>query len=272
MKHPFLLATVTLLIISFILASPPSGLSTVHASSTDPTWQLSVTGLVNTPTTFTVADLQAMPQTTVNATLYCVDFPTTIGAQGNWTGVKLSTLLDQAGGVTAGAIKVAFYASDGYTTDLTLTAAQSANIIVAYSKDGAPLGEVLRLVVPDHWGYKWIADLVGIEVVDYNFKGKWESQGYSDEGLITQGTQPPSSSSSNSPSQGRQIILPSSPPASLQTSPSPPPTTTPNPPSQPPVTQPTNQTPQNYSLLEAVALIAIAIAATALFVVRKKRK
>ena len=60
-----------------------------------------------------------MPQTTVSTALICVDFPTTIVAQGNWTGVKLSTLLNEVG-VLPGAMKVVFYATDGYSTDLTI--------------------------------------------------------------------------------------------------------------------------------------------------------
>jgi hypothetical protein len=39
----------------------------------------------------------------------------------------------------------------------------------------------LRLVVPGKWGYKWISRLTEISLVDFDFKGTYESQGYSDE-------------------------------------------------------------------------------------------
>jgi DMSO/TMAO reductase YedYZ molybdopterin-dependent catalytic subunit len=59
------------------------------------------------------------------------------------------------------------------------------NVIVAYEKDGILLPDKLRLVVPGWWGYKWIKMLVGIELVNYDFKGTYESRGYPDNAEIT---------------------------------------------------------------------------------------
>jgi hypothetical protein len=36
-------------------------------------------------------------------------------------------------------------------------------------------------VVPSKWGYKWVSQLIRVEPVNYDFKGTWESAGYSDE-------------------------------------------------------------------------------------------
>jgi DMSO/TMAO reductase YedYZ molybdopterin-dependent catalytic subunit len=120
-----------------------------------------------------------MPQTNVNAAIICVDFPNNVVTDGNWTGVRLWLLLETAG-VSPNAVKVAFYATDGYSTDLTVETAKREDIILAYEKNGAPLSETLRLVVPGKWGYKWISQVTSIELVDYDFEGFWESQGYSD--------------------------------------------------------------------------------------------
>src|SRR4030042_2911566 len=128
-----------------------------------------------------------MPQTTVNAAIICVDFPNNVIVQGNWTGVNLWLLLEPAG-VSPDAVKVAFYASDGFSTDLPVETAKREDIILAYEKDGAPLGETLRLVVPGKWGYKWISQVTRIELVDYDFKGFWESRGYSDAADIAGGS------------------------------------------------------------------------------------
>lgn len=272
MKHPFLLTSIILLIAGLILASFGSALFTAHADSSDSTWQLSVDGLVDHPSTFTLADLEAMPQTTVSAALYCVDFPTTVVAQGNWTGIKLWALLNETG-VLAGAVKVAFYAADGYSTDLTIDAAKSDNIILAYAKDGAPLAEVLRLVVPGHWGYKWISQVVNIELVNYDFTGKWERTGYSDDATITQSNlskisayPPPSWQTTPSASP--------SPSASPKESPSTSPSITPqitNSTSQSPSTQSKNLTSQNFNLIEATAAILIVIVAIALITISEKK-
>ncbi len=144
-------------------------------------WQLEVVGLVDHPLSLNLSELANMPATSVQATIYCVDFPSRIVETGSWTGVKLGYLLEAAG-VSPSATKVAFFASDGYSTDLLLETTTQPDIIVAYEKDGTTLGS-LRLVVPGRWGYKWISQLTKIEVVNYDFKGRWESQGYSDDGL-----------------------------------------------------------------------------------------
>jgi len=150
-------------------------------------WQLIVTGLVNNPLNLSLAEIIAMPKTTVNAALVCVDAPRNVLMEGNWTGVKLRTLLEKAE-ISAAAIKVGFYAADGYSTDLTVETAMRDDIILSYEKDGQPLND-LRLVVPGKWGYKWISQVAAIELVDYNFLGRWESQGYPDEADITLGAQ-----------------------------------------------------------------------------------
>jgi DMSO/TMAO reductase YedYZ molybdopterin-dependent catalytic subunit len=259
MKKTLLSALKTSLIIVLILASLSSTLSSAHADSNNSTWNLNVSGLVNQPLIFTLKDLQAMPQTTISTALICVDFPSMVVAQGNWTGVKLWTLLNQTG-VLPEAIKVALYANDGYSTDLTIAAAKSDEIILALSKDGVPLSEVLRLVVPGHWGYKWIAYVVKIELVDYDFQGKWESLGYSDEGFITPSSQSQTHPFPSVPSLTTSTVFPSSSPKQTPTpSSSIPPIT--NSTQQLPVPQSKNLNSQNFNLNATTTAISIAIAA-----------
>jgi DMSO/TMAO reductase YedYZ molybdopterin-dependent catalytic subunit len=75
----------------------------------DSEWTLIVDGLVQAPLSLTFGDLAAMPTTTVFAELYCVGQPTIPLEVGDWTGVRLGFILDQAG-VLPQAWKVAFYA------------------------------------------------------------------------------------------------------------------------------------------------------------------
>lgn len=212
---------------SFLAAATP-----VHAQSSPSDWQLTVTGLVANPFNLTLSEMQALPQTTVNASLICVDQPGYVVAKGNWTGVKLWYLLETAG-VSSDAVKVAFFAADGYATDLTLTTAKRDDVVVAYQKDGLALPESLRLVVPGKWGYKWIAQLTRIEPVNFDFLGRWESQGYTDTADTTEGSpkpQPtpnllsPYRSPSASPSPSVTPASPSPSPSVSPTSPSPSPT------------------------------------------------
>lgn len=178
----FLFITAIIIGFTVIGSLATTSIPAAQAVSTND-WKVTISGLVVNPMGLSLTDLAAMPQTNVEATIYCVDFPTSPVTSGKWTGVKLSTLFEQAG-VSSSAIKVAFYASDGYATDLDLDTANHDDIILAYQKDGLPLTETLRLVVPGKWGYKWINQVTSIVLVDYDFKGKWESQGYSDTGDI----------------------------------------------------------------------------------------
>ena len=222
--------TTALIIITlaYTLISPTnSAAADTEANPAFAEWQLTVTGLVETPLNLNGTEIVAMPKSTVNAAIICVDFPSNIVAQGNWAGIKLRTLLEEAA-PSADAIKVAFYAADGYSTDLPVETAMHDDVILAYEKDGSPVND-LRLVVPGKWGYKWISQLTRIELVDYNFLGFWESRGYSDEANISEG----SPSAGTFPSSTPPVVIPFP-------SPTTPPATSPSPsPSQPSITSPT---------------------------------
>lgn len=233
-------------------------------------WQLTVTGFVENSFNLSWNEFLALPKTTVAATLVCVDFPNDPMDQGNWTGVQLRTLLEEAG-PTANAVKVGFLASDGYSTDLTVDDAMQENIILAYENNGVYTND-LRLVVPGRWGYKWISMLRRIEVLDYNYLGFWESRGYSDVAGITSGDGQQQSPGVN--------VSPSSPTSPPVTSPlpsaSPPPNTSsaPTTPTPTPTTAPEisgeNSMPQETGYIIAAAAVAAALVAL-VTLVRKKR-
>ncbi len=218
---------IALVTISFAYSLIPSVNTATADTETNPAvaeWQLTVTGLVENPLNLNWTEIVTMPKSTVNAALICVDFPNNIVAQGNWTGIKLRILLEEAK-PSIDAIKVGFHAADDYSTDLPVETAMRDDVILAYEKDGEPLND-LRLVVPGKWGYKWISQLTRIELVDYNFLGFWESKGYSDEANLSISQQ----------KTGELPPLPKAdvPSASLTT----PPATSPSPSTQPPITSP----------------------------------
>ena len=216
MKLSFSMKTTTL--IAFLIISTFTATATATAKATTSTdWELVINGLVQNPLNLTVDDLKAMPQTTEEATIFCVDFPSQIVTTGIWTGVTLAALLQQAG-VQPSAVKVAFFATDQYATDLNLLSALDPAVIVAYAKDGAPLSETLRLVVPGRWGYKWISQLTTITLMDYDFKGRWESQGYSDDANMQSTGSTPGFQNTQTyinPSQSNASVLPSSNPPAI---------------------------------------------------------
>ena len=130
------------------------------SGSVSAVWTVTLGGAVDNTFSFTLDDLKAMPQTTVYSPLLCDGAYVT---DGDWTGVQLGYLLDQAG-VQDGVQSVIFYASDGYSSNLPVSAASDENIIIAYELDGKPLQETLRLVVPEANGEFWIAYITSIDV------------------------------------------------------------------------------------------------------------
>lgn len=171
-----LVATVVVaLVLSAILAND------ISRDDNTATTTVSITGLVDSDVTLTLDDLRARTNTSVEAELICVSGQS-FGTH-NWTGVKLKDLLNEAG-VGSSAFKIAFFAADDYSTDLTIDDAMRDDVIIALQKDGEPLNEKNQLVVPGKWGYKWISGIVSIKLVDFDFKGTWESRGYSDDAII----------------------------------------------------------------------------------------
>ena len=260
--------SIGILTISSFTATPPFNSQIFPKAANN--WQLQVSGLVNNPLDLSLADLAAMPETTVEATILCVDFPLKPVASGMWKGVRLSTLLDQAG-IMSSAVKVAFFASDGYSTDLDLATAIYGNVVVAYEIDGAPLSENLRLVVPGKWGYKWISQLTSIALVDYDFKGKYESMGFSDDADIQSGAgapnfQIPASPAFSNPSDSGQPTVPSpSPPASNSS------TAVPSEETQPSNHEPEGSLSFSYEWV-GVSVALVFVAAILLFWVRRHRR
>lgn len=149
-------------------------------SVTDDAYRLKVTGLVNKPLDLTLADLKAMPRTTLVRDFQCVTGWRVPNVR--WEGVLLSHLLDAAG-VVPGAGALAFDSFDGvYTESLTLSQARRPDVMVAYGFEGGPVstahGGPVRLYVAPMYGYKSAKWLGAIKLVNGVEPGYWEQQGY----------------------------------------------------------------------------------------------
>jgi hypothetical protein len=107
---------------------------------------------MGTTTNITYDQLLAFPKTTVKAEIYCYGIPITGGI---WGGVMLSELLNQTG-IEPGVVSLSFVAQDGYKVNIPITDALRSDVILAYEKDGNPLTEILRLVIPYANGNMWI--------------------------------------------------------------------------------------------------------------------
>jgi DMSO/TMAO reductase YedYZ molybdopterin-dependent catalytic subunit len=155
-------------------------------TETPATYRLSVSGEVEHPTTYTFADLEAMPQTHFVKEFQCVTGWRVPDVQ--WSGVPLGTLIARAR-PTSSATAVRFRSFDGtYTESLTLAEAMRSDVIVALQMLGKPVthdhGGPVRMYCASMYGYKSTKWLSGIELTDTEIPGYWETRGYNINGTI----------------------------------------------------------------------------------------
>jgi DMSO/TMAO reductase YedYZ molybdopterin-dependent catalytic subunit len=156
-------------------------------SRSDADYRLSIGGSVDTPVTFTLDDLKAMPPVRMTKDFQCVTGWRVHDVK--WTGVRLADLLDQAA-VKEGAWGVRLLSFDGsYTETLTMAQARRDDVIVAYELEGKPVssahGGPVRLYVAPMYGYKSIKWLETVEVAQTAPRaGYWEVRGYDTDAWI----------------------------------------------------------------------------------------
>src|SRR6266550_7872229 len=152
-------------------------------------WRLDIKGLVQAPFSLTydqLLDLEAVEQV---HTLECIS--NYVGGDlistALWTGVPLRDLLDRAQ-VQPGAYDVAFTSVDGYTDSIPIAKAMEDRTLVAYLMNGKTVpqdhGYPARMLVPNIYGMKNVKWIRTIEVVDYDFRGYWMQQGWSDSAVV----------------------------------------------------------------------------------------
>jgi len=156
-------------------------------------YRLEVGGLVERPLSLSLADLRARPSRTQITKHDCVEGWTAIG---QWTGVRLETLLDEAG-LKPEAKYIVFHCFDAltqtedgprYYESIDLVDARHPQTLLAYGMNGevlgVPHGAPLRLRVERQLGYKQAKYIRRIEAVE-SFAdieggngGYWPDRGY----------------------------------------------------------------------------------------------
>ncbi|MEO5952163.1 MAG: molybdopterin-dependent oxidoreductase, partial [Chloroflexia bacterium] len=150
-------------------------------------WKLDVKGHVAAPYSLTYAQLVALPSVEVVVGMMCISNPIGGDLIGNtrWRGVRLADLLAKAK-PRKGVVDLILTAADGYQDSITYEKALDTDVILVWEMDGAKLnfahGSPARLLVPGIYGMKHVKWLTSIDLVDYNFKGFWQSpdQGWSE--------------------------------------------------------------------------------------------
>jgi len=167
------------------------------------TWRLKVAGAVENPLSLSLADLEAMPQATVEAVLQCAGNGRALfaprvpgvqwryGAMGNaeWSGPRLADVLGRARPRTEaahlqlqGADRPTLATTPLFVRGLPLEKATHPDTILALRMNGKPLapnhGRPARLVVPGWVADDWMRWLTDVEVRPDEAKGFYYETAY----------------------------------------------------------------------------------------------
>ena len=166
--------------------------------------ELEITGLVERPKKFNLAELKALPRQDQLMTLECSGNGSSPGFSNavynsRWTGTLLAPLLKECG-IKPGAIEVVFFGHDRkeeilrpatprelkvevpFGRSLSLEDALRPGLLLAYERNGGPIekrnGAPLRLIVPGWYGIANVKWLRRIEVRDRRYMGRYMGRDY----------------------------------------------------------------------------------------------
>ncbi len=146
-------------------------------------WTFTISGLVKEERKLSYQDFMSLPRVKVLSDIHCVT---------RWS--RLNNLWE---GVTTGIIKelvsllpeaefLMVHSAGGFTTNLPLSDFFESDVLLAVKHDGEFLspehGYPVRLVVPRLYLWKSAKWVVGIEFMDKDKPGFWESLGYHNRG------------------------------------------------------------------------------------------
>jgi DMSO/TMAO reductase YedYZ molybdopterin-dependent catalytic subunit len=161
-------------------------------------YRLRITGLVDSPLEFTLAQLKSMDKVELDAGFECGGnrrdmFHGLIG-NAKWGGVRLSDLLGDAG-VQESGIEVVFYGADmgtenvrdneieqAFGRSMHIDDANRSEVMIAYEMNGVPLphyhGAPVRLIVPGWYGIANVKWLDHIHLQDRRYMGRFMAKDY----------------------------------------------------------------------------------------------
>jgi DMSO/TMAO reductase YedYZ molybdopterin-dependent catalytic subunit len=148
-------------------------------------WSLTVGGMVANPLTLTYDDVLNRANMRNITTLGCIsnELNGDLAGTAEWTGFPLRELLEEAG-INPATVDVVFRAADGYDDSVPFAVAMDPTTLVVTAMNGDPLppdhGYPARLIIPPIYGMKNVKWIEQIEAVDTDYKGYWQTRGWSD--------------------------------------------------------------------------------------------
>ena len=142
------------------------------------TWKLAVSGLVDDKKSWTLDELNALPQVSQITRHICVEGWSAIGS---WQGVQLSEFLTRIGADTK-AKYIWFKCAEGYTNTIDMPTAlhPQTQMTLKFANQTLPraYGFPMKIRMPTKLGFKNPKYVVAMEVTNTDHGGYWENQGY----------------------------------------------------------------------------------------------
>jgi hypothetical protein len=147
------------------------------------TYRLEILGLIDTPRSFTLLELQSLNLTELPLTIECIGNSKNGKLVGTayWDGFNVYDLLESLG-ISENATGVRYMAADGYYASHTLDQLRNNGVLGALYMNGEEIPPVhgfpLRILNPGYYGVKQPAWVTEIEVIDRPLEDYWEDRGW----------------------------------------------------------------------------------------------
>jgi DMSO/TMAO reductase YedYZ molybdopterin-dependent catalytic subunit len=146
-------------------------------------WDFTIEGAVSQPKRWSWEEFHALAHEEITVDIHCVTKWSKLDT--HWDGVSIDTLLQQVV-PTSDARYIIAFSDGGYTTNLPLDEVRGGQAWVVYAYEGQPLasehGGPARLLVPNLYFWKSAKWVRGLQLVEEDEPGFWESLGYNNHG------------------------------------------------------------------------------------------
>lgn len=142
-------------------------------------WTFQIRGLVENEKTFTWDEFTSLPMIKVYSDIHCVT--TWSKLDNTWEGISVSEIKKLVN-ILPESECVMVHSTDGYSTNLLLADFFAEDNLFALKLDNEPLsaeyGFPVRLIVPRLYYWKSAKWVCGLEFIEKEVPGYWESRGY----------------------------------------------------------------------------------------------
>lgn len=147
------------------------------------TWRFRIFGLVREEVSLNWHEFNELPKVELESEFHCVTQWSKL--ENTWEGVLLNDILQLVNPLdNANFAMIHCYGT--YSTNLPMSVATDEDVLFAYKHDGEIIspdhGWPLRFVVPKRYGWKSAKWVNGLELMEHDKPGFWESRGYHNEG------------------------------------------------------------------------------------------